>query len=236
MAHAMYRYTFGIVSDYRGMEGRGLGTGVGIAWRGSFVIATAKHVIEDTAPQRLYYFLPGDRLQIPESQASADWTQVRCQLRFTLENPRILYGDGDLAVILLPEQPSHAGKTHFYGLEENQTTPPIGTNLGYFGYPAAAAVPVGKNYAARPSHGFGEICAPSCQYDTQKEFAVRYEPGDELDPHGFSGSGTWYSRSTGKVWSPEACLAGIVTSYYRISRVLICGRIEILTSFLAENL
>jgi hypothetical protein len=77
MGQAMYPYTFGIISDYKGMEGRGLGTGVGVVWRGKFLIATAKHVIEDTASQRLYYLLPHDSVQIPESSASADWSQAR---------------------------------------------------------------------------------------------------------------------------------------------------------------
>lgn len=88
MAQAMYPYTFGIVSDYNGVEGRGLGTGVGIVWRGNFLIATAKHVIEDTAPQRLYYLLPQQTLQIPESSASATqprgltlWGQTTLQCR-----------------------------------------------------------------------------------------------------------------------------------------------------------
>jgi hypothetical protein len=236
MAHAMYRHTFGIVSDYQGMEGRGLGTGVGVVWRGTFMIATAKHAIADTAPQKLYYLLPGGTLEIPESQASIDWSKVRYQLRFILEKPRVLYASGDVAVILLPEQPTPAGKSHLYELEENQTTPAVDTNVGFLGYPAAAALPVGANYAAMPSHAFGKICAPGCEYDAGREFAVRYEPGDDLDPHGFSGSGVWYSRSTGKVWSPQICLAGIVTHYYRVSQVLICARIETLTAFLAGNL
>jgi hypothetical protein len=107
--------------------------------------------------------------------------------------------------------------------------------MGYLGYPAAAAHPVGRNYAAMPSHGFGKICLSSCRYDLDTEFAVEYVPGDELDPHGFSGSGVWHSRSTGKVWSPQISLAGLVTSYYRTSQVLICCRVETLVGFLSAN-
>jgi hypothetical protein len=75
----------------------------------------------------------------------------------------------------------------------------------------------------------------NCKYDIGKEFAVRYQPGNNIDPHGLSGSGVWYSRSTGKIWSPQISLAGLVTSYYRKSQVLICWRIEILTSFLKRQ-
>jgi hypothetical protein len=54
MAHLMYPYTFGIVSDFQGVERRGLGTGVGVRWREKFLVATARHVIKDTPPQRVY--------------------------------------------------------------------------------------------------------------------------------------------------------------------------------------
>ena len=135
----------------------------------------------------------------------------------------------------MPEQPEPTARHHFYGFEENESTPPVDTTMGYLGYPAAAAHPVGRNYAAMPSHGFGKICLSSCRYDLDTEFAVEYVPGDELDPHGFSGSGVWHSRSTGKVWSPQISLAGLVTSYYRTSQVLICCRVETLVGFLSAN-
>jgi hypothetical protein len=236
MAQAMYPYTFGIVTDYDGMEGRGLGTGVGVVWRGTFLIATARHVIADTTPQRVYYLLPQQNLQIPESSASSDWSQVKYGLRCVLETPRILYGDPDLAAILVPQQTEPTAAHHFYGLEGNEGTPLAGANVGYFGYPAAAAKPVGRNYAAMPSYGFGKICLPKCQYDPDTEFAVEYAPRDELDPHGFSGSGVWHSLSSGKVWSPRISLAGLITSYYRASQILCCCRVERLISFLSADL
>ena len=236
MAQAMFTYTFGIVADSQGLEGKGLGTGVGLIWRGKYLIATAKHVIEDTPARRIYYLLPGDSLQIEESPASIDWTRCRWQVRHTLENLRILYcTTDDLAVIVPPEQLEDAGKRHFYRLDEHHTTPALNTTVGYLGYPSARAQPVGKNYAATPCHAFGQICTPSCNYDLSCEFAITYSPGADLDPRGFSGSGAWYSRSEGVVWSPRMRLAGLVTNYYRKSQVLICCRIERLISFLAEN-
>lgn len=236
MAQAMYPYTFGIVSDHNGVEGRGIGTGVGIVWHGNFLIATAKHVIEDTPPQRLYYLLPQRTLQIPESSASADWSQVRYGPRHVLDEARIHYAAADLAVIALPSQPKSTAEDHFYNIGEDERTPPVDTHLGYFGYPAAAAYPIGENFAARPSHGFGRIRRATCRYDPDKEIAVEYVPGDDLDPHGFSGSGVWYSRSSGKVWSPQVSLAGVVTGYYRKSQILICQRVETLVQFLSSTL
>ena len=113
MAQAMFTYTFGIVGDYQGSEGEGLGTGVGLTWRGKYLIATAKHVIEDTPPQRIYYFLPQHALQIQESSASADWAHCKWQVRCTLDSPQISYSPADdLAVIGLPEQLEEAGLLH----------------------------------------------------------------------------------------------------------------------------
>jgi hypothetical protein len=236
MAQAMFTYTFGIVADSQGSEGKGLGTGVGLIWQGKYLIATAKHVIEDTPAQRIYYFLPQDSLQIEESSASIDWTRGKWQVRHSLENPRILYSTtDDLAVIVPPEQLEDAGKRHFYRLDEHHAAPPLNTTVGYLGYPSARAQPFRENYAATPCHSFGEICTPNCNYDLSCEFAITYSPGPDLDPRGFSGSGAWYSRSEGVVWSPQIRLAGLVTNYYRKSQVLICCRIERLTSFLAEN-
>jgi len=236
VAQAMYNYTFGIVADIEGSEGKGLGTGVGVIWQGEYLISTARHVIEGTPPHRIYYLLPQDSLQIEESSASIDWTRCKWQVRKSLENPRILYSTADdLAVIVLPEQLEDAGKRHFYGLDEHHATPPVNMHVGYLGYPSARARPIGKNYAALPCHSFGEICTPNCNYDLSREFAITYIPGPDLDPHGFSGSGAWYSSSEGTVWSPQIRLAGLVTNYYRESQVLICCRIERLTAFLTEN-
>ncbi len=50
----MYTRTFGVVSNAEGMEGKGLGTGVSVIWRGKYLIATAKHVVKDTSPERIY--------------------------------------------------------------------------------------------------------------------------------------------------------------------------------------
>jgi hypothetical protein len=236
MAQAMYPYTFGIVSDFQGMEGTGLGTGVGVVWRGTYLIATAKHVVEDSPSQRVYYLLPQETLRVGEPSAPLDRTQVSWQPRCTLENPRILLGDGDFAVILLPEQQEPAASKHYYSLEESQATPALGATVGYMGYPIASRQPLGMNYGALPSYAFGDIyCIAGSKYDTRREFAVGYEPGDDLDPHGFSGSGVWHSGSVGEIWSPQISLAGLVTSYYRRSRVLICCRIQVLISFLKEN-
>jgi hypothetical protein len=94
MAYAMFAYTFGIVSDINGVEGKGLGTGVGVLWRGTYLILTAKHVVEDTPPHRICFFLPEGALLIPGSAASIDWTNVRSRRPYTLEKPEVVFAAG----------------------------------------------------------------------------------------------------------------------------------------------
>jgi hypothetical protein len=64
LANAMYRYTFGIISDGKGhAEGRGLGTGIGIVWNGVHQILTAAHTMETTPSDRLYMLLPSESVE-----------------------------------------------------------------------------------------------------------------------------------------------------------------------------
>jgi hypothetical protein len=230
MAHAMSRFTFGIVGDAGGREGRSLGTGVGLLWGGSSLILTAAHTLETTPYERLYFFLPVNELQIADSAASVNWTQVRFQNRQQVENPQVLLGDDDLAAILIPDQPREITERHFYSLDADHQTPGIGTEVGYMGYPGARAQPIGKNFGANLFADFGDICQGSGH--TQSEFIVRYRPGSDPDPHGLSGSGIWQSCSTGKVWTPQIALAGLVTKYVPGEQVLVCYRVETIIDFL----
>jgi hypothetical protein len=91
MAHAMYAYTYGIVGDARhGLEGRGLGTGIGIHWRDGDYILTAAHTVEATPYERMYFFLPSESLVIADSFSSINWSRVQQRERLQLENPRVV--------------------------------------------------------------------------------------------------------------------------------------------------
>ena len=62
LANAMYSYTFGIAVDgAHGAEGKGLGSGIGVTWKGAYFILTADHVIQHTPYERMYFF-PSERI------------------------------------------------------------------------------------------------------------------------------------------------------------------------------
>lgn len=234
MMHAMSRFTFGIVGDANGLEGRGLGTGVGLVWEGKNLILTAAHTLETTPYERMYFFLPVAELQVTDSAASVSWSEVGFQVRQQLEKPQVLLGEDDLAAILVPDQPKETTERHFYSLDEDHFTPGTGTEVGYLGYPGARSQQVGKNYSASLFGDFGDICEASRGL-SQSEFFVPYRPGSDPDPHGLSGSGVWHSRSAGKIWVPQIALAGLVTKYDAENQLLVCYRVETIVEFLKSH-
>jgi hypothetical protein len=222
VANSMSRYTFTIVqpSAY-GAINQEVSTGVGIKWRGAYLILTAGHVVEHCPEDTLRFFLP-----TPEIQFATGNKTVKLEVRrlCELEHPKppvFAAGEVDLAAIVLPPQP---GKEEcFYALDDCQTIPAEGAQIGVFGYPEATKIPVGVNYMACPEHFFGplNLKANACIHEPIRgeNFAVGYEP-----PHGakgFSGSGAWY-WSSDPVWSPEARLVGIIATHCSVDRV-VCG-------------
>ena len=55
--------------------------------------------------------------------------------------------------------------------------PPDGTQVGVFGYPGAAKVPLGQNYMATPEHFFAPLGATgaACRHEPQQDFPVPYD-------------------------------------------------------------
>jgi hypothetical protein len=230
LAQAMFRYTFGIVSDGKfGTEGLGLGTGCGVIWRSHYLILTAAHTLQTTPYDRLYFFLPAGELQFEHE--SPNQNKLFTRPRLTLDNPHVLLAENeDLAAIALPPQSEETSRDHFVEVAESDTSPPMGTQVGYLGFPADCKVPLGQNFMAKPYSDFGEVCAYEPNSDDM--LLIRYEPVDALDPHGLSGSGIWYSRNSGKVWAPRLALAGMVTHYDKEAQLLLGYRIETLVRFL----
>ena len=58
-------HTVGIVCTSGGLPQTGIGTGTAISYRGNHGILTARHVIETTAPEDLYFFFrkPGSMIR-----------------------------------------------------------------------------------------------------------------------------------------------------------------------------
>jgi hypothetical protein len=157
---------------------------------------------------------------------------VKFQYRWQLASSKVLLGDEDLAAIMIPDQEQATKLNHFYSIDEAHRTPAVGTEVGYLGYPRAKVEPLGENFLVSPCHEFGNICVGQTAHDPNQELLVTYRPGDDLDPHGFSGSGVWYSGSTGIVWSPQIRLAGLITRYDGAHQVLTAYRVEQLVDFL----
>ena len=243
MAHAIARYTFGIIQNDRfGREGRGIGTGFGVVWRGNFLILTAGHTLRQTPDEMLYYLLPSLKgISIAESATSVDWTKFSFQARVQIEKPNVLLSadevNDDLAAVVLPPQPQAVSERHFYGLDENHTTPRVGCPVAFLGYPAAQAEVIGDNYAAMPYYDCGEICegVPDKDYNPNDHLLIDYPRAGDVDPHGLSGSGIWCSRSSGLVWSPSLRLAGLLTHYFDDKRALRGYRVETVIAFLLSK-
>jgi hypothetical protein len=78
LANAMYRHTFGIVVDGRfGAEGCGLGSGIGVLWKNTYLILTADRVVAGTPFDRLYFLLPDEALEFAGSTIASGFRPVR---------------------------------------------------------------------------------------------------------------------------------------------------------------
>lgn len=237
-ANFMYRYAFGIIGDEptAGYEGGGIGTGVGLYWKGHYLILTAAHVIKDTPVERLYFLPPSDSLKIAGSRVRSGAALAGMHQRLQLAvPPRMIYADKlDLAALALPTQEKEEGQKHFYLLSESDTLPANLKAAAFLGYPAAARVPVAGNFMATPSYSDGAIVDLPFGWDRDSQIAISYPSSESLDPHGFSGSGLWIPVAdlTSGVWGPSMALIGILTSWARISEKLVGYRIETIIEFL----
>jgi len=237
IGNRMYCLTYGIVGDGRGgSEGRGLGTGVGVQWKGSYLILTAAHVLQATPYERLYFFLPSEALVHPASAIPSETKSVEVRRRCLLERPRVLLSEAfDVAAVIVDSQPAEIASSHFYELDATHATPPTPAQVGFLGYPGASAVPIGQNFMAAVYYDFGLTGTAPAEYDQRHQVSASY-PKDTIDPHGLSGSGLWFSPPLQKrVWTPEVRLVGLVTTYDGARRVLVGYKVETIIEFLESK-
>lgn len=239
LTNAMYRCTFGVIGDARGgREGRGIGTGVGVWWNGTFVILTAVHTMQTTPDERQYFLLPGDALAVQESTipmlTPTPTVQPRVQL---VSQHAVLDDDHDLAAFILPEQTQEIAKPHFYVLDSAHTTPPAADQVGFLGYPEATRRPAGEGFMATPYSSFGRIVPVPADGDSAAHLAVSYPTSSSVDAHGLSGSGLWLPEAAaGPLWTPRVRLVGLVTHVDVDHELLLGLKVEELVHFLAANL
>lgn len=228
LGNAIYRYTFGVVGDGAfGAEGRSIGTGIGVRWKGNCFIMTAAHVVNQTPESRLYFFLPSSTLQFSHLRVAAGPSACEMTLRFTLDRPDIVFADdNDLAAVRMPRQSGEA-TTSFYELHESHTSPAGAKQVGFMGYPKDTRIAIGRNFIATPYLEFGEQIDAAEGLDQKSQLAVRYPPNNTIEPPGLSGSGFWvFPPPTKKIWTPGVSLVGLVTCYDKQDDLLIGYRVE----------
>lgn len=240
LANAMYRYSFGIVGSGRdGTEGVSLGTGVGLLWKGTYLVVTAAHTMEITPYEKLYFLLPGESLQFEHSTILPRPLEVEMRRRLVLENPRSLLAESgeDLAAFILEEQELEVGQRHFYPLNEASVSPemkPSRTQVGVLGYPGATRVAIGEHFMATPYVTFGEAAPLPSGYNPPSHVSIRYPAAHTVSPHGLSGSGFWVAEADAreKLWTPSIRLIGLATEWMPHLELLIGYSISEVTRFL----
>jgi hypothetical protein len=240
LANAMYRHTFGIVVDGKfGAEGQSLGSGIGVLWKGTYLILTADHVVAQTPFERLYFLLPDEALEFGDDDIASGSRTIRMRKRFALEKPEIIESDDDLAAFILPTQAQEMGRNHFYPLDEHHVTPHVTKQIGVLGYPREARVPVGANFMATLFVAFGEMGhpAPSDFTDSESRISISYPTDLALAPGGLSGSGLWLPShaEASALWNPSIRLLGLTTTHDPVAQSMIGYTVEKLVEFLEAN-
>ena len=239
LANAMYRFTFGIVVDgSHGTEGRGLGSGIGVFWKNTYLILTANHVVEHTPLERLFFLLPDQALEFAGSDIASGIKPVRIRKRFALEKPELIQGDDDIAAFILPTQTQEMGRNHFYRLDEHDVAPSKAEQIGVLGYPGEARISIGANYMATLFLAFGEAGHPASSEftDSDSRISISYPTHLTVDPPGLSGSGLWLPTSYGEgFWKPRIQLVGLTTIHDQVDQKLVAYKVEKLIEFLSAN-
>ena len=240
LANAMYRYSFGIIGSGRdGSEGVSLGTGVGVFWKGTYLVVTAAHTMEITPCEKLYFLLPGESLQFEHSSILPRPLQVQMRKRLVLENPQSLLAENgeDLAAFVLEEQEHELGQRHFYALNESSVSAELEssrTQVGVLGYPGATRVAIGDNFMATPYLTFGEAASLPPGYNAQSHVSIRYSSAHTVSPHGLSGGGFWVADADARnqLWMPSVRLIGLATEWMPQLELLIGYSISEVIRFL----
>ena len=136
VANAMSKHTFAIVgpSKYQ-VENQEIATGVGVKWKGQYLILTAGHVVDYCQEDTLRFFWPTRDIQFAgqDPRRTMD-AELRSLFELREAKPHVFADSADLAAIILPPQ-SGAAQDCFALLDERATMPAVGTQVGVFGYP-----------------------------------------------------------------------------------------------------
>ena len=107
VASAMSRHTFAIVQPSKhGVENQELATGVGVKWKGQYLLLTAGHVIDHCPEDTLRFFLPARDIQFATALTRGQALTIELRGLRELRQPTPVFADHpvDLAAIVLPPQ------------------------------------------------------------------------------------------------------------------------------------
>jgi hypothetical protein len=230
----------GMRSPSRGLE---VGTATAIRWHQRIFLLTADHVIRDVPdaeldfafrpPGTLPRFVQGQGNSSPKKYVRAQQVQVVHRYRSPTE---------DLAA--LEVHPEVQNRVEFFDLRpESKVIRPLGSSICTIGVPSDSFEQLAPSACAFSfTVHWGELVTRGQKllrdFNPRKHLLLRFPPADEgRHPGGFSGAGAWYQAPSAEppiVWTFRPVLAGIVTHFYRTSRVLQIARIERVVAFLRD--
>jgi trypsin-like peptidase len=229
-------HTVGIVAD----DGQSIGTGTAILWRQHSLILTARHVIEGSPDDDIWFYFRDEgtmkRSPIDELPNRRD-VEYRSRVKIKIVG-RCCLENADLAALEVERPTEEEHPVRFFELAQDSATPPSGTIINMRGYPfdLSRVVSPGSRAAFAMLQWSQIQETPRLhRFDPASEFLTRFVAADQgKHAPGFSGSGAWFENPSSGVWSPRLGLAGVCTHYYRRPKLLSLLRIEQVTRFLKE--
>lgn len=229
-------HTVGIVAD----KGQSIGTGSAILWRNHPLILTARHVIETSPDNDLWFHFrdPGTMKRAPIEELP-NYRDVRYKHKTRISIVRrCSSANVDLAALEVHQSVENEHSVQFFALPEESVTPAPGTIITMRGYPSDLKRIVVPGIAA----SFAMIQWSRIQdrphferFDPALEFLTKFVAADKgKRAYGYSGAGAWFNRPTDAVWHPSPALAGVCTAYFPRRKLLSILRIEHVTRFLNE--
>jgi hypothetical protein len=237
----------GIVNGSGDELWQGIGTGTLVRWRDRHLLLTADHVINDTDPADLRFFLRSDAPIVRTSRS--ELLALRGVPAETLRPFEQLDLGGihrdtklDLAVLEVDEGIQEKHQVRFAELEEKAASPPEGSTVVIVGFPHDTSRVNHQNERVIFTHvEWSDIQPPRtglAEFDPSHHLLVDYDLAavfPQAHPAGLSGSAVWHQPAQkGPLWRPIPTIAGVTLAYYEKSRLLKAAKRETVESFLVS--
>jgi hypothetical protein len=243
---AVASHTVGIVGTRNGKEGTGIGTGAAVIWKGKAIVLTAWHVVRESPRDRIWFLLrPKGTLvryvtgrRPPPSAPQDRYLREPIPIQEITEDEKL-----DVAAIQVPLR---MGDQHpvvcFHDLSAQSAVATTGVDVILRGHPSALAQPVGANFEVFANHEYTTITndRPAGILAKEAQFFMKWSSAADWDPYGFSGAGVWFDSgpevNATALWCPRPGLAGLATSYFPKSELMMAVEIEAVKDFLDRTI